>query len=315
MERAGFIDTFRASHPDPVATQGHTWSPEFRESHQDRIDYVYASKGDWRVVDSKVLAEHPRGWPSDHAAVLSTLELAEPAPALKVMSYNIHYGDGMDKVRDLQRIAAIISGESPDLVGLQEIGNKAMADELGRLTGMTAVFGAAKGSDDSYGDAILSKHPFKWVGNVALPTASSSRYQAMAVDVDASAVYGPDATVRFINTHFDWTDSSGSQEARRASVEVIERGLCNGLSGLALLAGDLNAIPGSPPLADLATTSWHLPKFGQPMATHGAPNPKKQIDYVLVRPRANWRVMDIRVLDEPIASDHYPVVLIARPVW
>ncbi|MFT7669855.1 MAG: endonuclease/exonuclease/phosphatase family metal-dependent hydrolase [Planctomycetota bacterium] len=314
MERARFIDTYRTRHPDPVQRPGLTWSPEFPESHQDRIDYVYASKGDWRVLESEVLAEHQRGWPSDHAAVLSTLELVEPAPALKVMSYNIHYGVGMDETLDLARIASVISAESPDLVGLQEIGNKAMADELSRLTGMTAVFGPSKGNDDMYGDAILSKHPFEWVGNLALPSASSSRYQAMAVDVDLSAIYGTGASLRFVNTHFDWTDSIGSQESRRASVDVIEREFCDSLPGLALLAGDLNAVPGSRPLTDLHDAGWHLPQLGQPAATHGAPNPDKQIDYVLVRPRNDWRVLDVRVIDEPVASDHYPVVLTIRPV-
>ena len=165
MNRAGFEDTYRLAHPDPVANPGLTWSPEFTESHQDRIDYVYVHAGDWRTVESKVLATHPDGWPSDHAAVLSTLELKEPTPALKVMSYNIHYGVGMDEKRDLARIAAVIASQNPDIVGLQEIGNKAMADELSRLTGMPAVFGPSKGSDDAYGDAVLCKLPFQWVDN------------------------------------------------------------------------------------------------------------------------------------------------------
>lgn len=313
MERAGFQDTFRVVHPDPVEAPGHTWSPEFTEDHQDRIDYVYARVGDWRVIDSQVLDHHSNGWPSDHAAVLSTLELKEPPPALKVMSYNIHYAVGMDEKRDLKRIAAVITSQAPDIVGLQEIGDKAMADELSRLTGMRAVFGPAKGSNSAYGDAILCKLPFQWVGNVALPSASSSRYQAMAVDVDTSSLYGAGSVVRFVNTHFDWTDSIGSQEARRAAVNVIERAFFEEHPRLAVLAGDLNAIPGSPPLTDLAAMGWHLSRLGQPMLTHGAPNPTKQIDYVLVRPALAWRAVDARVLNEPVASDHFPVVLTLHP--
>jgi len=85
MERAGFVDTYRAAHPSPVDASGRTWSPEFKDSHQDRIDYVYARGDAWRVVSSKVLDEHPRGWPSDHAAVLSTLELkVTRAPAAHI---------------------------------------------------------------------------------------------------------------------------------------------------------------------------------------------------------------------------------------
>ncbi len=314
MQDAGFEDTFRVAHPDPVAAPGLTWSPEFPTSHQDRIDYVYASKGDWEVMDSRVLSTHPLGWPSDHAAVLTTVELKAPAPALKVMSYNIHYGIGMDEVRDLARIAAVIAAEAPDLVGLQEIGDKAMADELGALTGMSVVFGASKGSDDAYGDAVLSRHPFTWVGNLSLPSASASRYQAMAVDVDLSSLYGEGAGVRFINTHFDWTGSVGSQESRRASAAVIERGLCADLVGPAILTGDLNAVPGSAPLMDLGALGWHLPASGQPLLTFGAPSPTKQIDYALVRPRTAWELIECRVVDEPVASDHYPLLLTLRLV-
>jgi endonuclease/exonuclease/phosphatase family metal-dependent hydrolase len=231
------------------------------------------------------------------------------------MSYNIHYGIGMDDTRDLARIAAVISSQDPDLVGLQEIGDKAMADELSRLTGLPVVFGPAKGSDDAYGDAILCKHPFQWVDNLSMPSASSSRYQAMAIDVDLSSLYGEGASVRFINTHFDWTDSLGSRAARRASVRVIEQGLCADHAGLAILTGDLNAFPDSAPLRDLEESGWHLTRLGQPMPTHGAPNPDKQIDYALVRPRGAWRILDAQVLDEPVASDHHPVVLTVRPVW
>ncbi len=75
MAKAGFIDTYRTVNPDPVGSPGHTWSPEFPESHQDRIDYIYARGEGWGVQDSKVLSEHARGWPSDHAAVLSVLSL------------------------------------------------------------------------------------------------------------------------------------------------------------------------------------------------------------------------------------------------
>ncbi|HEX7295619.1 MAG TPA: endonuclease/exonuclease/phosphatase family protein, partial [Pyrinomonadaceae bacterium] len=40
---------------------------------------------------------------------------------IRVMTYNIHVGVGMDKKLDLQRIADVIDKERPDLVGLQEV--------------------------------------------------------------------------------------------------------------------------------------------------------------------------------------------------
>jgi endonuclease/exonuclease/phosphatase family metal-dependent hydrolase len=80
MHEAGFVDAFRAAHPDPVEDPGWTWSPEFRESHQDRIDYVYVRGDGWEVEEATVLSDHPRGWPSDHAAVLAVLRLDSSAP-------------------------------------------------------------------------------------------------------------------------------------------------------------------------------------------------------------------------------------------
>src|SRR5258705_229949 len=65
-------------------------------------------------------------------ALLATLTIAVPAarlPAvhtsgnksLRVMTYNIHVGVGMDKKLDLQRIPDVVNAEHPDLVGLQEV--------------------------------------------------------------------------------------------------------------------------------------------------------------------------------------------------
>jgi endonuclease/exonuclease/phosphatase family metal-dependent hydrolase len=232
------------------------------------------------------------------------------AQELKVMSYNIHYGLGMDGKYDLARIAKVISDQNPDIVGLQEIGDSTMAAELGRLTGMKFVFGQSLGKSDGYGDAVLSKHHFDWVNNYAIPSASSSRYQAMGVDVDLSTIYGKNSRVRFINTHFDWLKTIGSQEARLATVEVIERGFFSEDKNLpTILTGDLNAVPGSKPLAKLKDKGWITATLGKDLKTIGSKNPTRQIDYVLIRPEKNWKVIDVEVMDEPIASDHLPIVM------
>ncbi len=205
------------------------------------------------------------------------------------MSYNIHYGVGADGARDFARIARVITDSNPDIVGLQEIGNAAMAEELGRLTGMHQVFGPSKGSDKGYGDAVLSRYPFTWVGNHPIPSASSSRYQAMAVDIDVSGVYGDGAVVRLINTHFDWLDTLGSQEARLASIAVIERGFGGDGPRAAILTGDLNATPGDAPLVRLRGLGWVDGEGLEGAPTWEATEPSKRIDYVLVRPGRAWR--------------------------
>ena len=40
---------------------------------------------------------------------------------LRVLSYNIHHGEGVDRKLDLPRIASVIKSVKPDLVALQEV--------------------------------------------------------------------------------------------------------------------------------------------------------------------------------------------------
>jgi len=225
------------------------------------------------------------------------------------MSYNIHYGLGTDGKKDLARIAEVITESGAQIVGLQEIGSKAMADEFGELTGMPVVFGPSKGTDSDYGDAVLCSLPFEYVGNQSIPSASSSRYQAMAIDVDLSVLAGQPTIVRFINTHFDWLDTLGSQEARLATVEVIERAFFDEDTPPSILAGDLNAIPDSPPLLRLESKGWSYDNLGTERFTWEATQPDRQIDYLLVRPVSAWTIQTVEVLDEPLASDHLPIVM------
>ncbi len=45
----------------------------------------------------------------------------KPAGAIRVLTYNIHHGEGVDGRYDLERIAEVIASEAPDVVALQEI--------------------------------------------------------------------------------------------------------------------------------------------------------------------------------------------------
>ena len=85
MEAAGFVDLFRAAHPDPVARPGMTWTPTFEpddpEDHHDRIDHLFGRSGALRVLQSAIVGERaPEAdvvstpWPSDHRAVVATVE-------------------------------------------------------------------------------------------------------------------------------------------------------------------------------------------------------------------------------------------------
>ena len=93
---AGFVDSYRAVHPDPLAEPGFTWTPggpQGRENEVfDRIDWVLAA-GPATPVSSLVLGERGNPevdvatagrFPTDHRGVLSTFEVVPQEAPLAV---------------------------------------------------------------------------------------------------------------------------------------------------------------------------------------------------------------------------------------
>ena len=85
LEKAGFVDLYRAVYPDPVARPGITWTPTTdasdKEDHLDRIDFVFARAPGLKVLSAGVVGEKaPEAdiivtpWPSDHRAVVAKVE-------------------------------------------------------------------------------------------------------------------------------------------------------------------------------------------------------------------------------------------------
>ena len=100
---------------------------------------------------------------------------------LRVLTYNIHHGEAMDKKFDYQRLAKVINDLSPDIVALQEVdvgteraGGVDQAALLGKLCRMHHAFGPAMPyQGGQYGEAILSRFPIEKVLVHPLPYDSS----------------------------------------------------------------------------------------------------------------------------------------------
>ena len=231
--------------------------------------------------------------------------LAAPAllPAqqqLRVLSYNIHHGEGMDGRIDLERIAGVIRSVQPDIVALQEVDRKTerskgvdQAEELARLTGMKMFYGKTiPHQGGEYGNAVLSRLPAKLVANHPLP----GQEPRGVIEIDAQL---KGAHFAFFATHFDATrDESFRLDDAAGLVK-----LASGLDKPGILAGDLNTVPDSAVMARLEA-QWL--RAGNPSIFPTIPvgTPRRQIDYVMVRPVERWRVIEVKVLDEAIASDH-----------
>ena len=80
MSQAGFKDSYRELHINPLLDQGFTWTPRAATSSdkyglRDRIDYIYYRGKGLNPIESKVIDYHPIMFPSDHAAVLTVFQI------------------------------------------------------------------------------------------------------------------------------------------------------------------------------------------------------------------------------------------------
>lgn len=226
---------------------------------------------------------------------------------VRVLTWNIHAGRGTDGLLDVERIAAVIQAADPDLVALQEVdrgteraGRRDLAAEIGRLTGLEPVFGPNlefQGGD--FGNVILSRLPLRDVANHRMPVFDNGEPRGALV----ATVAAPGGAFLFIATHLDHRPADVERLASLARIDSIARG------STAVLAGDLNDVPGSATLR-LVQARWTVTGTGR--ATFPAAAPDRRIDYIAYRPAGAWRVESERVLEEAVASDHRPVLAVLR---
>lgn len=238
---------------------------------------------------------------------LSPLPLvAEPAGEIRVMSWNLHHGVGEDGKLDLERIAARIREQKPDLVVLQEVDNKCrrsasvdQAAELAKLTGLTGTFGKAMDHDGGeYGQAILSKHPLGETKVHRLPGDGEPRIAFEAV------VKLESQPLRLVSVHLDH-----QQDARRLKqAETLVKELSASTEPL-ILAGDFNDVPDSPVMKAFGEALTPVEK-SEPRLTCPAAGPKVEIDHVFLR--GLKATSPVTVLPEAVASDHRPLVVTVR---
>lgn len=236
---------------------------------------------------------------------------AEPGQPVTVLSYNIHHAEGVDGKLDLERIARVIQSVKPDVVALQEVdkivprsGRIDQAAELGRLTGMRAVFGKTIDLDGGeYGNAVLSQLPVKSFSIHPFPKVDGREPRAVIeVEVVLSSGTAHAASFTFFATHFDYGINPLN---RSAAVEAVGK-IAESRTGPMILAGDLNAPVLSPTMLKLGN-SWKSATQAMSLFTYPSPEPKFQIDHILFRPAERWKVVDVHVPDEPVASDHRPI--------
>lgn len=249
------------------------------------------------------------------AAILTACthqEMDNTTTRLRVLSYNIHHGAGMDGKLDLERIAQVIKDTNADLVALQEVDKGVKRTDgidepavLAELTGMHAVF--EKNIDfqgGEYGNAVLTRFPVEHYQNHHLPQSIPTEQRGM-LEVHVTVA---GRSIVFFATHFDY---HGDDNERLASARMLRGLLEDSNIQTAIVAGDLNALPESNTIAQIREflIDTHNPDTGDGF-TFPADKPDRRIDYILHNPGSGLRAVECRVIDEPVASDHRPLLTV-----
>ena len=217
---------------------------------------------------------------------------------ISVLSYNVQHCAGSDNSLNMARTAQVIKATRAEVVALQELdsvctrsGQISQIHELAELTGMHGTF--AKAIDyqgGAYGIGILSKEEPLSVKRVPLP---GKEPRVLLICEFRDYV--------FACTHLDLRESN-----RLLSLPIILQEASAARKPF-LIAGDWNDEPDSPFMQQLRSRFLLLNSDYAP--TFPADAPSICIDYVGCYLSATpIRPVSSTVLNEPVASDHRPLL-------
>ncbi|MCC9642845.1 endonuclease/exonuclease/phosphatase family protein [Rhodopirellula sp. JC740] len=242
---------------------------------------------------------------------------------LRVLTYNIKRGYGNDRVTDLARTAKVIEASRPDLVALQEVdencrrsGGVDQASWFGEKLSMHHAFVPFMDYDGGrYGMAVLSRFPITAVDALPLPEGREPR-----VALVATMKLPGEQTLKMINVHFDYISDD---QVRFEQAKKVRDAIVSG-SDPAILLGDFNDQPHSRTLGLFEEAFVEAKKPEGNRLTYASDDPKREIDFLFAYPAAGestgkassesfaWQIDHVEVIDEPVASDHRPVLSVLR---
>lgn len=221
---------------------------------------------------------------------------------MRVMTYNIRGGWGMDGGWSTERIADVVLEQAPDILCLQEVHQRLpqsrFVDQPGRLQkalGLPVVFQAnLRLGAGAYGLALVSRYPVNSVQNHLLP---SVREQRGALEVNLTT---PNGLLTVFCTHW----GLNGVERERQGARLAE--LIAAVPGPVLVCGDFNEDAGAPGLRLLLSQSdLQDADAAEKCLTYPSDTPAARIDYVLY---SSELVLQNIFPVTTLASDHLPLV-------
>ena len=232
---------------------------------------------------------------------------------LKIMSYNIRHGVGLDTILDLSRAARIIKSQSPDLCGVQEVDmfcqRSDSIDQTGFLaeqTGMKGTFGKFMDyQEGEYGMASLSALPLLSSNIVPLPDGKYEPRSAIVQEVRIA----DDASLVFANVHFDWIAGEEGSANRLKQAKALVK-YVDALGKASIIIGDFNCTPGSRTMQYFAEQGYAFAHKGADSLSYQGEH-KAELDHLIYRNSEKLQISINKVvlLEAPIASDHRPLVV------
>jgi len=239
------------------------------------------------------------------------ISAAPPAlnQTLRVMTYNIHVGVGMDKKLDLARIATVINAQHPDLVGLQEVDRGVARTqrideiaELAKLTRMDYAFAFnLRYQGGQYGVAILARFPIM---------ATDHRLYQNTREAERRGFIRAEVIVRgrvlnFVTTHLDYQYDDGRLFETQQLLNALKD-----VKGPLIVVGDFNDVPAGRAYQLMRYQfgdAWIESRSTDDGFSYPTDKPSTRIDYIFFRSTDRVRSKRAWIVDTQ-ASDHVPVV-------
>ena len=233
--------------------------------------------------------------------------------SLKIMSYNIRHGNGLDNIQDLSRSAKIIESEAPDLCGLQEIDDFCLrshsigqTDYLAKKTSMAGTFSKFMDFDKgAYGMSTLSTKPIVSTKILKLPDAKYEPRTSIINEVQITKGY----TILFANVHFDWVKGNEGSSNRLNQAKALVKYL-NKSELACVVVGDFNCTPESATMQYFYSEGFIFVDKGHDKFSYQGEH-QLEIDHLLFRDsrEVQFEKKNVLLLKQPIVSDHRPLIV------
>jgi endonuclease/exonuclease/phosphatase family metal-dependent hydrolase len=246
--------------------------------------------------------------------------MREKTMQLRLLTFNIRHGKGMDGQVNLQRTADVIKYANADMIGLNEVDKhfserSAFIDQtawLAKELSMEYAYGPAisiqKGKEvkvRQYGNALLTRFPIVERNNHLfniLPGIIEGR------SILETKVLIKDQMVYVFVTHL----SLSPFLHRKQTEQVIQR--VRHRDGPVIVMGDWNMKPHSKgwnQIEHFLTDAWKASAKEGMGKTYPSYRPRNRLDYIFVS--SHFQIMSSEVLTIcPDASDHLPVIAIVE---